>query len=515
MCRVSQKTLAAASLALAACSGGGGNNRSGNPVAPANSGPQFTSANTVSVEENTAGAFYVATANDADGDTLTFALNVSGDGALFSLDASNGDLRFLDVPDFESPADVDADNVYEISISVSDGTSSDTLSLTITVTNVQQAARLALVASGFSQPLYLEGLPDGTGRVLVLEKTGLIHLLNPNSGTVDSVPFLDLTGSISSNGERGLLGLTFSPDFENDRTFFVNVTNLSGDTEIRRYQTFATTSGQADPASEDIILTIAQPASNHNAGWIGFDANGFLIIPTGDGGGSGDPFGNARDPNSLLGKVLRIDVTADDFPGDDSRDYAIPNGNTFDANPGAGAPEIYAIGLRNPYRASFDPGSGDLLIADVGQNAIEEIDRLPMTDSSFDFGWNLREGTLAFNGGANDPSFAAPVAEYGHGTGPTEGRSITGGYVYTGPVESFQNQYIFADFISSNIWSVPVENLINGQTVSASEFSVLTDDIAPQGGTLAQISSFGLDTEQNLYVISLSGVIYRLDAVAE
>ncbi|MEO1188251.1 MAG: PQQ-dependent sugar dehydrogenase, partial [Pseudomonadota bacterium] len=282
-------------------------------------------------------------------------------------------------------------------------------------------------------------------------------------------------------------------------------------TELRRFTTFAATPDQVDPSTSDIILTFGQPDTNHNAGWIGFDATGFLIFPTGDGGGSGDPSDFAQNPQSLLGKVLRLDVTGDDFPGDDTRDYSIPAGNTF-SDPADGLPEIFAVGLRNPFQSSFDPISGDLLIGDVGQGAIEEVSRLPMTDSSFNFGWAVREGTAFFKG-SNQPEFTDPVAEYSHGVGLREGRSITGGLVYQGPVEALQNTYIFGDFISDNVWGIPVADLVNGQTVASSAFEVLTDDFTPDAGSLTSIAAFGTDEADNLYIVSLGGDVFRLEAL--
>lgn len=500
--------------ALAACGGGGsgGGAAQSTPPAPSNAAPSFSSAAQVDVDENTGGSFYTAAASDADGDTLSYSILSSGDGALFQIDTSSGEVSFVTAPDFEAPGDAGADNAYNLTIRVTDGRGGQAdLAVTVTVRDVVQAVQVRRVGTGLSQPLYLAGLPDGSGRVLVVEKGGAVRLLNPDTGAVDGVDFMDVSGSISTDGERGLLGLALSPDFSTDRTVYVNVTNAAGDTEIRRYQTFSGRLDQVDPATADVILTIGQPQSNHNAGWIGFDASGFLVIPTGDGGGSGDPGNFAQNTSSLLGKVLRIDVSGDDFPADDARDYAIPAGNTFDGNPSGGAPEIFAIGVRNPFRASFDPATGDLLMADVGQGAREEVDRLLMDDATRNFGWRVREGTLAF-GGANDPSFTPPVTEYAHGSGPREGRSITGGYVYTGPVEALQGEYVFADFISGNVWSVPAANLVDGQTLAASEYTLRTTEFVPDAGALSRITSFGLDGVNNLYITVIGGDVFRVEA---
>lgn len=506
------KGLASASVLafglVAACSGGGGD---GGTTGITNIAPNFSSSASVSIAENSVGVIYTATANDTNGDTVTISLAGGPDAGVFSIDASSGNLSLTASVDFENPSDANGDNVYELTLEARDGRGGvATLNLQITVTDETDTIALRRVGTGFAQPLGLIALPDGSGRVLVLEKTGRIRILNPETGAIESVDFLDVSGSISSNGERGLLGLALSPDFATDRTLYVHVTNSAGDTEIRQFQTFAGMLDQVDASTSDVILTIGQPETNHNAGWIGFDANGFLIIPMGDGGGSGDPNNLAQNPQTLLGKVIRIDVSGDDFPSDASRDYAIPAGNSF-TDPANGLPEIYAIGLRNPFQSSFDPISGDLLIGDVGQGAIEEISRLPMDDSSFNFGWAVREGTAFFKG-ADQPEFTPPVAEYGHGTGDREGRSVTGGLVYQGPVEALQNTYIFADFISDNIWGIPVSDLINGQTVASSEFLVLNSDFVPDQGSLTSIASFGTDETGNLYIVSLGGDVFRMEA---
>lgn len=497
-----------AMVALSSCGGGG----DGGSVALTNAGPVFSSSATLSIEENTVGVVYTATANDADGDTVTISLAGGPDAGSVSFNATSGELSFTVDLDFENPSDANGDNIYELTFEARDGRGGVAqLDLDIEITDQVDVVRVRRVGTGFTQPLGLIALPDGSGRVLVLEKGGRVRVLSPDTGSISSVDFLDVSSSISTSGEGGLLGLAFSPDFATDQRVYVHVTNTSGDTEIRRFETFAATPEQADPATSDVILSFAQPDDNHNAGWIGFDASGLLIFPTGDGGGAGDPSDFAQNPRSLLGKVLRIDVSADDFPADDSRDYAIPAGNTF-TDPNEGLPEIFAVGLRNPFQSSFDPATGDLLMGDVGQGAIEEVSRLPMTDSTRNFGWAVREGTAFFKG-ANQPEFTDPVAEYSHGVGDREGRSITGGVVYRGPVEALQNTYIFGDFISDNIWGIPVTDLVDGQTVASSEFILLNDDFVPDQGSLTSITAFGTDENNNLYIVSIGGDVFRLESL--
>ena len=368
-------------LALAGCSGGGSSSSPPPPPPVANTAPAFTSSAQVSVAENMAGAFYTAAASDSDGDTVTLTLSGGADQADFSFTPATGALAFSTSPDFEQPADANGDNTYEVEITARDGRGGEArLSVRVSVTDVDEGARIVRVATGFAQPLYVEAIP-GTDQLAVVEKAGQIRVLDPANGVIESVSFLDIRSEVSSNGERGLLGLAFSPDFASDRTFYVNLTNTAGDTDIRRYRMMTGSSTQADPATADLVLQIGQPESNHNAGWIGFAPDGLLIVPMGDGGGGGDPDDLAQDTSTLLGKVSRIDVTGDDFPADDSRDYAIPAGNPFAG--GGGRPEIWALGLRNPFRSSIDPDTGLLYIGDVGQGAAEEISRVALSAPQF------------------------------------------------------------------------------------------------------------------------------------
>lgn len=508
-------------LVAASCGGGGGSSPPPPPPPPppaANSPPVITSPASVTIDETATGPVYTLTASDPDGDAISFHLIAGSDEGVFSFNASTGVLSLPAPLDIDNPQDASGNNVYEIVLEARDSRGGVArITVEIRVESALQGMALRRVATGLSQPLYLAGIP-GTSQVVILEKGGRARLLDPDTGTIGGTDFLNLSGQLVTSGEGGLLGLAFSPDFETDRTVYLNVTAsgaLPGGgaglrTEIRRYRTHANSLTQLDPATADVILTIPQPQDNHNAGWLGFGGDGLLYIPTGDGGGSGDPGGNAQNPDALLGKVLRIDVSGDDFPTDAERDYRIPAGNAFPGGVG-GAPEIFARGLRNPFRASFDPQTGDLFLADVGQGAIEEINRMRLTDSGANYGWNRREGTQAYNGGANSPDFTPPVAEYGHGTGPLQGRSVTGGYVYRGTVAPIRDHYVFGDFISANVWAVPETSLVNGQTLASSQFARLNDDLVPDQGTLSQISSFGLDNEGRFYIVSLGGSVFRVE----
>jgi glucose/arabinose dehydrogenase len=497
--------LASAITAVSACGGGG--STPAPPPGPGNQAPVFTSQAATNVAENSNGTVYHATASDPDGNALTFSLAGGADQARFQISAA-GALSFVAPPDFESPADADANNVYLVRIAVSDGATSTTLDLSVTVTNAgPDAFRVTRVGTGFSQPVFVAPVPDNSGRVFVVERGGRIRILNPATGALST--FLDIAGQTTTEGERGLLGFATAPDFATSGTFYIFVTNLAGDLEIRRYQTFPAQRDIANPATADVILSQPHPLSNHNGGWIGFGPDNFLYIATGDGGGAGDPGNNAQNTNSLLGKLLRIDVSGDDFPADGARDYRIPTTNPFAVS--GGRPEIWAYGLRNPYRASFDGPTQNLWIGDVGQDSREEIDLMRPQDGGANFGWRVLEGTVVYNGTPN-AAMVPPVTEYGHGNGPRQGNSVTGGYVYRGPVESLRGQYFFGDFISGNLWSIRTTQVTLGTTLSSDQFILRRTDFTPNAGAINNVASFGVDQAGNLYIVDFDGEIFRVEA---
>jgi glucose/arabinose dehydrogenase len=494
---------------LAACGGGGGGGgggTGGGGMPGSDRPPVFTSPATASVAENSTGFVYTATATDPDGNPVSFSVSGGADQAVFFI-APSGALVFTRPPDFEDPADADGNNVYLVRITASDGMTSATLDLAVTVTNVgPDGFRVARVGTGFASPLFLTPIPDGSGRLLVVEQGGLIRILNPATGAIAATPFANLSSQISAGGERGLLGLALAPDFLATGTFYVHLTNVQGNIEIRRYRTLPGTLDQADPSTSDVILTVPHANfSNHNGGWIAFGPDGMLYVGIGDGGSSGDPSNNAQNVNVHLGKLLRIDPRSDAFPGDPLRDYAIPAGNPFAA--GGGLSEILAYGLRNPFRASFDPVTLNLWIGDVGQNAREEIDQMRPGDGGANFGWRILEGTASFGGGSTT-GLTPPVAEYPHGPA---GNSVTGGYVYRGPVEAFRGNYFFADFITGDLWSIPIARVSLGSTIPASQFTVRRTQFAPNAGAIDNISSFGLDQAGNLYIVDYDGEIFRVE----
>ena len=503
--------------AIVGCGGGGSGSGGGStplpppvtppPVTPpANQLPRFTSAAAVSIPENTAGVFHTATATDADSsDTLTFSLSSGADRDRFRI-TGGGALSFVEPPNFEAPADSNRDNIYQVELSVSDGKATVTQALTVTVTNIADSAfRVRRVATGFDRPVFLAPVPDGSGRVFVIELVGRIRILTPSTGA--TVTFLDIAGQIPVDGERGMLGFATAADFNSNGVFYVFVTGTGGRLEVRRYRTFDNDRNRADPASSSIVFTAPHPFSYHNGGWIGFGNDGLLYIATGDGGDEG--IDNPQNRNVLLGKMLRIDLSRDEFPSDPIRNYAIPAGNPFAT--GGGAPEILALGLRNPFRNSIDPVTGNLWIGDVGQGEVEEIDLLRPQDAGANFGWPIMEGTRPYRGGST-AGLTPPVAEYLHGSGTRQGNSVIGGMVYRGPIEQLQGLYVFADFITPNVWTVPISRIAQGTTLPASEFTVRSTDFAPNAGQFDRIVSFGNDQANNLYILDIDGEVFVLES---
>jgi glucose/arabinose dehydrogenase len=501
--------LACLVVLLAACPGSGSSTGGGVTVTVGNRAPMFTSPAAVSVAEDTTGVFYTATASDPDGNAVTFSLVGGEDVALFRMTQAGG-VSFASPPNFEAPADANGDNVYRVQLGASDGISTSTLTVAVTVTDRASIAyRVRRVVFGMAAPVWLAAVPDGSGRVFVAELAGRVRIVAPATGAIDPVDFLDLRGQISTNGERGLLGFATAPDFATTGVFYVFVTDPVGTIEVRRYRTSTIDRDRADPATMQVVLRQPHPNFNHNGGWIGFGPDGMLYVAIGDGGGAADPDNNSQNRNTWLGKILRIDVRSDAFPGDATRNYAIPAGNPFAA--GGGAPEIWALGLRNPFRNGFDVQTGNLLIGDVGQDAIEELDLMRPTDAGANFGWSILEGTQPFKG-TGGAGLTPPVAQYAHGTGPREGNTIIGGVVYRGPVDALRGHYLFADFIRPNVWSLPIETLVLGGTLSSATFTLRNADFSPDAGAFTNIVAFGTDQANNVYIVDMDGEIFVIEA---
>ncbi len=376
---------------------------------------------------------------------------------------------------------------------------------------------LVRIVSGLERPVYAASPPGDTERLFIIEqKTGNIKIFNVVTGDLRAQPFIQIGDLTTTGNEQGLLGLAFHPGYEVNGRFFVNVVDVSGDTHIREYTRL--TSDTGDPASKRTIITIGQPFSNHNGGWLGFGPHdGFLYIATGDGGSGNDPNNNAQDTiDNLLGKILRIDIDGDDFNDDPDRNYRVPADNPFVG--ASGDDEIWAYGLRNPWRVSFDRLTGDLYIADVGQLTKEELNVQPGASTGGEnYGWRLREGTIANPSSVGGPRPAGaldPVYEYDRGSGDLEGFSVTGGFVYRGPLTALQGHYFFADFVNSRLWSLRWDrnppHTANGTNVK--DFIDWTEIVSTDSGAVDTIASFGEDAVGNLYLLDFGGEVFRVDA---
>ncbi|HEX7281414.1 MAG TPA: PQQ-dependent sugar dehydrogenase [Vicinamibacterales bacterium] len=364
--------------------------------------------------------------------------------------------------------------------------------------------RPQVVAQGLTNPVAFIVDPADPSTFYVVEQRGTIRTVR--NGEVAPGLFLDLRSSISAGGERGLLGMAFAPDGGQSRRFFVNFTNQDGHTVVARFT--RRSDGDVDAASRfdlqwpDGRRFIEQPFSNHNGGHLAFGPDGFLYIGMGDGGSGGDPMHFAQNPNSLLGKMLRLDVNV---PDTDPRGYRIPGDNPFlDRQPIAALGEIWAFGLRNPWRYSFDDwtrgGTGALVIADVGQTAREEVNWEPRGMGGRNYGWRLREGRQDYD--IRQPAAYGPLTEPVFDYPRSEGQSITGGYVYRGRAldPMFNGRYFFADYVAGRVYCIGL-HLDDRQEATAADRVELTQLL---GGTseLGLISAFGVDAEGELYIVS-------------
>jgi len=353
--------------------------------------------------------------------------------------------------------------------------------------------RLDPFVTGLEQPVAITHAGDGSGVLYVVERAGRVLVVEP-TGTVRGQPLLDIRDRVDTQGERGLHYVVFHPGFETNGRFFVHWTDASSRSFIDEYRADA---GSAMVARDSgrTILRIDHPDWNHKGGWMGFGPDGFMYIAVGDGGGStpGDPFGNGQDRSDLLGNILRIDVDAD-------RPYGIPSDNPFSG--GNAEPEIWAFGLRNPWRASFDRETGDLWIGDVGQDTSEEVDVIPAGQGGLNFGWSDMEGRNCHNDRDCDPSrYTAPILTYGT---RDEGCAVTGGYVYRGASSPLLvGGYIFSDYCTGTMWGLDAE-----AAMAAGEA-----ELARLGSTPYNVVSLGEDEAGELYAVDFGGGVYRLTGV--
>jgi glucose/arabinose dehydrogenase len=360
---------------------------------------------------------------------------------------------------------------------------------------------LQQVASGLASPVTVTNAGDGSGRLFIVQQEGQIRILI--NGNILPTPFLDISELVSCCGERGLLGLAFHPDYGSNGFFYVYYTDLAGNITIARYTVSAGDPNVADPDSHHPILSqVHQPFSNHNGGQLAFGPDGYLYAGLGDGGSGGDPQENAQNLQIWLGKILRVDVNRDDFPGDPARNYGVPPDNPFVGNPDA-FDEIWAFGTRNPWRFTFDRETGDLFIADVGQGSWEEINFQPATSAGGEnYGWDVLEGRHCFedipqgscntflNGGST-----LPILEYSH----SFGCSVTGGYRYRGQAyPQLDGIYFYSDFCSGTIWGAIQDK--QGRWIS--------QDLLDSG---LSVTTFGEDEAGELYLVDyLRGVLYQI-----
>jgi glucose/arabinose dehydrogenase len=339
----------------------------------------------------------------------------------------------------------------------------------------------------FSKPLDLQSPQDGTNRIFVAEKGGVIKSFDNIDATEVVSTFLDISNKTATASELGLLGFAFHPDYKTNGFLYVTYTPSESLAVVSRFKVSETDANFVEEASETILLEIAQPETNHNGGQLAFGPDGYLYIASGDGGGTGDPDGNAQNLETLLGKILRIDVDNQDG----GLNYAIPTDNPFVENENARG-EIYAYGLRNPWRFSFDNQTNTIWTADVGQDELEEIDLIVKGGN---YGWNILEGTSCYQETECDATdLIAPLYEYGHSNND---KSVTGGYVYRGnEIPTLKGYYIYGDFISGRIWAID----------QAGNNKLLIE-------TGLSISSFGIDENNELYLCSFDGKIYELTTV--
>ncbi|WP_336689510.1 MULTISPECIES: PQQ-dependent sugar dehydrogenase [unclassified Chryseobacterium] len=346
-----------------------------------------------------------------------------------------------------------------------------------------QSITLEEFATGFTAPVEITNANDS--RMFVVQQNGIIKILQ-SDGTVNSANFLNISSKITYGGERGLLGLAFHPQYPSNGYFFVYYNDTGGNITVARYTRSSANPDVADPTTEKIILNLSKPFDNHNGGSIHFAPDGYLWIVTGDGGSGGDPNNNAQNKNSLLGKLLRLDINS-------TGAYNIPPGNPFVGVDGAD--EVWAYGLRNAWKFNFDTVSGNVMIADVGQGQIEEINRMPLTQAGINYGWRCYEGNNTYNttGCAAQSTMTFPIAAYDHSGGKC---SITGGYVYRGTqFPALQGRYFFADYCSTQIGSLNSDDSITWTSAFSGN----------------NFSTFGVNNQNELFVAAVnSGKIFRI-----
>lgn len=498
-------------VSLGACGGSSTSTPTPTPT-PTNSPPTFTSPATASVAENQALA-YQAAASDPNGDAVAYSIAGGSDAAQFTLDGT-GKLSFTTAPNFDDPQDSNGDNVYEVTLRASDSKANSALDLKVTVTNDKEGISLHRIATGFSQPVQIYQVEGNPSQLYVAEKGGKIYQLDTQTGTRTLLLTLS---NISTDGERGLIGFAVDVDDRvptNTFTSFYTVSTApNGNILVDWY--IKNQFGYIFPSNiQPNIMIIPHPTNNnHNGGWIEFGRRTSsyppdIYIGIGDGGGSGDPNNNAQNPNSRLGKILRLHYDPTGGNGASAVYWTYAASNPF-ASGTSGDPFVFAYGLRNPFRAAFE--SDDLIIGDVGQDTVEEIDIISATTGGANLGWPYLEGTQTFKGTAPG-GLIGPVLQYHHGTGNFQGSTVIGGLVYHGPIASLDGKYIFADYVNHHIWAVPYARLKAGPFLDGRGYEVRDSDFAPDAGSIDQPVAFGKGSDGRVYIVDLDGEIFAVDA---
>jgi hypothetical protein len=476
---------------LSACDGDGGTIPTPTPSpSPVNTAPAFTSAATTNVPEGQTAPFYNAVAVDPEGTAVTYSISGGADSARFSINATSGALSFNAAPNFEAPADADSNNIYVVHLSASDGAlTSATFVLSVTVTDDPgSAVRARQVGSGFTDVRQINAVPDGSGRLLVVERGGLIRILNPASGAIAATPFLDVSASLTSATDRGLQGFALAPDFTTSGTFYIAFFNSANAVEVRRYQTLAGNRDQADSATADTIMLLPHAANGYPGTWLGFDNGGMLFVANPLLGGQ-----------PLDGKILRINPAGDAFPGDPDRDYAIPADNP---EPAGTTPEAWVHNIWNVRGASVDPLTNTLWIADQTIRAPTYYRVAPG-----DKGKTAEPGSFCQMTDSMMPQPAGTIRwrrDYTLCASPLGAIGSTGGHVYRGPVEAMQGTYFWGYRFGSA--GIATYNLAAQATLPF-----------PAGSSFANvgevINAWGEDQSRNLYVVNGDGRVFILEGI--
>ncbi|MCW2389455.1 glucose/arabinose dehydrogenase [Sphingobium sp. B11D3B] len=466
------------------------------PTPSSNRAPAFTSPAAVSVVENVTAA-YAARASDPDNDPVTISIAGGADAALFSINVT-GDLAFRTAPNFDAPGDANGDNVYEVALSASDGRTSAQQDVRITVTNDREGIAVRRVAQGFSQPIALYRSPDSSSVIYVAERGGRVYRLDTTNGSRTLALTLP---NLSTDGERGLIGMTVGRsglgNASDPHALFLLWTDSVGTIWLTSH---AAQSDGTFSAGSAVFSAPHPNFSNHNGGWVDFGPGGdspagVLYVGLGDGGGAGDPNNNAQNNASSLGKIMRVARSPDPYAGASVQFWSPAT--------------VFASGLRNPFRGGLEDST--IIIGDVGQDQREEINVLPIAEGPYNLGWPYLEGTLPYKGAVpSNVSLTAPKLQYGHGTGLFQGRSVIGGVVYRQSIPALNGHYLFADFVSGNLWSVPFDRLRNGPLLDGTGFENRNADFVPDVGTIDQPVAFGKDSLGNVFIIDFDGEIFQI-----